>query len=144
MEKVVVDANVIITFLLPPTSDQERSKLERVKQLFNRIYNGNIEAYLPEIVLHETFYTLLGRRFPDTHLPTLCGTIAAILDWPGWALDESERAIILRAMDILQIDPKLEYSDAAIAARAEFHNAELATFDSRLAKAYGGNIWTRT
>lgn len=142
MTKILVDANVLITYITPPPTDLEARKQIRVRDLFHRIYRGEAEAILPEVVLHETFYTMLGPRFPDTELPILCSTIYGLLEWPGWAMDKDELSIYHRAIDILEEHPRLEFSDAVIAARAEAHDAVLATFDKGLADAYGGPRWS--
>lgn len=141
MDQVVVDSSVLITFLIAPTGELETRKHHQVIDLFRRIESVELTGLLPEVVLHETFYTLLGRRFPDTQLSVLCDVIARILHWHGWLLTDLERSIYLRALDILQQQPKLEFSDAVIAARAETHEATLATFDKRLAAAFAGPIW---
>lgn len=144
MEKVVVDTNVLIHFLTTPQSELESLKVEKVRRLLERIESGAISAILPEVVLHEMFYTLTGKRFPDTHLPTLAVIVATILDWPGWEFSELDLAVYHRAIEILLSDPRLEYSDAVIAARAEAHGAVLATFDKRLADTFGGTIWAES
>lgn len=138
---IVIDTNVLITFFAPAQTELEDGKFERVLQLFQQIETNKVRAIIPEVVLHETFYTLLGRRFPNTHLKNLCQGVSRLLVWPGWYFQPGDLEIYLRALEILEADPKLEFSDSVIAARAEAHDAELATFDRRLAKAYGGPVW---
>jgi predicted nucleic acid-binding protein len=103
-----------------------------------------VSAILPEITLHETFYTLLGSRFPDTQLLVLCDAISGLLAWQGWVFKSYDLEINLRALDILRQDASLEFSDSVIAARAEILGAELATFDKRLAANFTGTIWSET
>lgn len=142
MDEVVIDSSIIITFLIPPANEREANKLIHVTQLFQQIENGTITAVLPEVVLHETFYTLLGKRFPDVKLSPLCRAISTIIRWPGWQWKPQEQSINLRAIDILEAHPKLEFSDAVIAARAETYGAELATFDQGLLAVYDGPVWS--
>jgi predicted nucleic acid-binding protein len=139
---VVIDSNVLITFLTPPPTDLEAQKHHRVVGLFEKIESGEVRAILPEITLHETFYTLLGRRFPDTRLEELCDAIGGLVSWQGWSFHGYDLEICLRALDILQQDSKLEFSDSVIAARADILNAELATFDKRLAANFTGTLWS--
>jgi predicted nucleic acid-binding protein len=44
-------------------------------------------------------------------------------------------------LEIFAWEPRLEYSDSLVAARAESLDATLATFDRRLATAYPGAVW---
>lgn len=57
-------------------------------------------------------------------------------------MGEAEVDVLASALDMLEGNPMLEFSDAVNASRAKAHDAELATFDERLAKAYGGEIWS--
>lgn len=138
---IVIDTNIVITYLAPTREEIDSGKFTRVLRLFKLIETDEAKAIIPEVALHETFYTLLGKRFPDTDLVELSQTVSRFLAWPGWAMERVEIEIYLRAISILQTDPKLEFSDAVIAARAEAHGAELATFDRKLAEAFGGPIW---
>ena len=137
----MIDTNILITFFTSALTDLEEMKAKRVLSLFREIEAGDVRGLLPEVVLHEFFYVLLGSRYSHIELSTLCERVSGLLSWPGWRFESGDFDIYMRALDILQADPKLEYSDAVIAARAEAHGAELATFDRRLAKAYGGPIW---
>lgn len=138
---MVIDTNVLITFFAPAPSEIDDGKFESVVRLFEQIETNTVRAIIPEVVLHETFYTLLGHRFPETHLVNLSEGITRLLAWPGWVFQNGDLDIFLRAIEILKSDPKLEFSDSVIAARAEAHDAELATFDRRLAKVYTGAVW---
>lgn len=141
MIKYVIDTSVIITFLTTPPNEREKLKSNSARALFNQIESGECTAVLPEIVLHETFYTLLGPRFPDTDLNQLISVIGRMLQWPGWRFSEKELDVYSRALEVLQKTPSLEFSDSVIIARAEIQNCRLATFDRRMAKAFSGNTW---
>lgn len=138
---IVVDTNVILAALRQPvTSHDERHHHRQSAKLIGQISENSQRALMPEIVLHECFYVLVMRD-RDVSVDSFCELFRRMLEWPGWAMGSEETAIFTRAVDILQDNPKLEFSDAVIAARAEAHGAELATFDRRLAEAYGGPIW---
>lgn len=137
----MVDTNILITFFTSAPTELEEMKSKRVLSLFREIEAGTVRGLLPEVVLHEFFYVLLGSRYSHIELSTLCERVGGLLSWPGWQFASGEFDIYMRALDILQADPKLEFSDSVIAARAEAHGAALASFDRRLAKAYGGPLW---
>jgi predicted nucleic acid-binding protein len=102
---------------------------------------GDTHATLSEVVMHEVFYTMMSSRLRQLSLDDLCELMRSILAWPGWVFAAKEKTIYLRALEILQGHPKLEFSDSVIAARAESLDATLATFDLRLATAYPGAVW---
>lgn len=137
----MVDTNILITFFTSAPTELEELKSKRVLNLFREIEAGTVRGLLLEVVLHEFFYVLLGSRYSHIELSTLCERVGGLLSWPGWRFESGEFDIYMRALDILQADPKLEFSDSVIAARAEAHGAALASFDRRLAMAYGGPLW---
>lgn len=137
---IVIDTNVVLASVRKPVNSHDRRHHELATLLLGQIASGSQGAILPEIVMHECFYVLVMRD-GDVSVNSFCGLFRRMLAWPGWAMGKSEIGIYIRALDIVDNHPKLEFSDAVIAARAEAHDAELATFDRRLAKAYGGPIW---
>lgn len=135
-----LDTNVLVDFLFVPEDQSSSPRFKKVLTLFDAISSGSTQALLSEVVLHESFYVLVIRgKYIEPRM--FCEILREMLTWPGWAMDPAEMAIVSRAFEYLIETPKLELSDAIIAARAEAHGAELATFDKRLAQAYGGPIW---
>lgn len=137
---IVIDTNVILASLREPVTSHDERHHRGSTDLLGHIAANSQRAIVPEIVLHECFCVLVMRD-RDVSVDAFCSLIRRMLMWPGWAMRKEETAIFVRAVDILQANPKLEFSDAVIAARAEAHGAELATFDRRLAEAFGGPIW---
>lgn len=138
---ILIDTNVVLASIRQPVTPQDVPQHEMATSLFDKISTGETTALISEIVLHECFYVLVMR---DKSIATeeFCSLFRRLLTWAGWSLGDQEMNILRSALDILQDFPKLEFSDSVIAARAEFHDAELATFDSRLAKAFTGNMWS--
>ena len=137
---IVIDTNVILAALRQTVTPHDERHHRQASELLSQISENSQRALVPEIVLHECFYVLVMRD-RDVTVDSFCDLFRHMLEWPGWAMRNEETEILVRAVDILQTNPKLEFSDAVIAARAEAHGAELATFDRRLAEAYGGPIW---
>lgn len=137
---IFLDTNVVVDYLHSQSSLSDTPRMEAVYGLFADIEAGREKALVSEVVLHECFYVLVMRLKVAT-VPSFCAAFRDILSWSGWAINVSEMSIFRSALDILEAHPKLEFSDAAIAARAWAHDAKLATFDSRLADAYGGTRW---
>lgn len=140
---IVIDTNIILASIRQPVTVADQDHHSRATQLLGQIAAGTTQALVPEIVLHECFYVLVMRD-GQLSVDDFCSLFRRFLDWPGWAMGTLEMDIFMHALDIVQAHPKLEFSDAVIAARAEVHDAELATFDQRLAKAFDGTIWTGT
>lgn len=138
---ILIDTNYLIDFILPPFDASAKSRNHKATALMLGIEDGRYQAIIPEVVLHECFYVLVTKvRAID--VPTFIELFQSILQYRGWQLGADQLAIYLRALNILQAHPKLEFSDSIITARAEAYGAELATFDKRMAKAYAGPIWT--
>lgn len=137
---ILIDTNFLVEFILPPFDAAAKARQHKATRLFIAIEQGISQAIVPEVVLHECFYVLV-QRLKVIDEPTFIEIFRSIFQYPGWRMDSLEMAIFLRALDYLESHPKLEFSDAVIAARADVHDAELATFDQRLAKAFGGTIW---
>lgn len=137
---ILIDTNYLVDFILPPFDAEGESHSQKAKMLLSGIEAGHYRAIIPEVVFHECFYVLVT-RLKVIDVPTFFELFQSILQYRGWHLPEEDLAIYLRALSIVLAEPKLELSDALIAARAEAYGAELATFDSQLAKVYSGNIW---
>lgn len=140
---ISIDTNVLIAFLVPPSTDLDVAQQTKANAVLEAVSNGTTRAIVSEIVLHESYYVLVMRG-EMLSVNEFCEIFRDILSWPGWAIDERELGIYFRGLELVEAHPKLEFSDAVIAARAEHHEAQLATFDRRLAKAYGGTIWAES
>lgn len=138
---ILIDTNYLVDFILPPFDVTAESRNQKATVLMLGIEDGRYRAIIPEVVLHECFYVLVA-KLQSIDVPTFFDLFQSILQYRGWQLTTEDLDVYLRALAILLAHPKLEFSDAVIAARAEAYGAELATFDKRLAKAYGGPIWT--
>lgn len=138
---ILIDTNYLVDFILPPYDAAAESRHSEAKALLSGIESGTYSAILTEVVLHECFYVLVT-RLKSIDVPTFSELFQSILQYRGWQIGRDQLTVYLRALEIIQTHPKFELSDSIIAARAEAHDAELATFDTRLAQAYTGRLWS--
>lgn len=138
---VVIDTNVVVEFLHAQMSTPTNDQQVRAITLFRNLEVGAIEGILPEVVLHECYLVLVLRNNKLT-TPEFFKVFDEMLSWPCWLMDSQEISIYGRALEYLSHSPKLEFSDAVIAARAETYGAELATFDQGLLAVYDGPVWS--
>lgn len=140
---ILVDSNILIDLFVQPSDHHGKTRLAVIYPLMRKIEAGEVEAYVPEVVLHECFYVLV-LRLRIIEPVEYCRAFASILRFPGWMMSSQELSVYMRAIDILENRPSLRFSDAVIAARAEAYGAELATFDQRLLAIYDGPRWQST
>lgn len=139
---ILVDSSVLLCLITIPTTPEDVEMKRRAKALFSAIETGTTRAAIAEIVLHEFCYVSGSKRLNRLGAQEQCDFLRSLLEWPGWVFPPGEKSIFHSAIDILESYPRLEFSDAVIAARAEALNADLATFDARLARAYSGTVWS--
>jgi len=60
--------------------------------------------------------------------------VRSLISLEGFRFERDEKQLFLRALEIYEANPKLEYSDSVVAARVEALGIPLATFDKRLGK----------
>lgn len=138
---VLIDTNVVVDYLYSRNTDPLNPLQTRAVSLFTNLELGLQTGILPEVVIHECYLVtvLRNERLSSSEF---CGVFDEILSWPCWLMDSFEIGVYGRALDYLDQYPKLEFSDAVIAARAEAWGAELATFDRDLLAVYDGPVWS--
>jgi len=125
MQRVVVDANVFLSFMVH-RNDRQR---EAAKALFAKAEDGELGAILPQFVVFEIVYVLQSAYdIRDEQLPTLTRDLVAL---PGVQLvDECP----WRRVFELWPRPFPSLADAAIVAIASANRYDaVATFDRKLA-----------
>lgn len=140
---ILVDTNFLVDFILPPYDSGAAVRHDRATTLLIGIEDGRLPAIMPEVVFHECFHVLVT-RLKVIDVSTFYQIFRSILQYPGWRNSQEDLGNFVRALEIVVELPKLELSDAIIVARAEFHNAELATSDKRMAAFYSGPIWAES
>jgi predicted nucleic acid-binding protein len=126
VRRVVVDANVLLSFIL----DRDEKQRAAAKALLLRAAEGDLVAIVPQFVIFEVVYVLQSTyRIPTTALNPMMRDLIGL---PGLLLiDECPWK---RVIDVWP-DPLPSLADAAIAAVASTNRYDaVATFDRKLAK----------
>lgn len=107
MRDRVIDANVIMRFLLADHPDQS----ERSKALFTRLRDGTETAFLPEIVVCDTVWTLQSfYKWPTDRIRRFIEDLVTLR-----GIRMARRPIVLQAL-YLFAEQDIDFSDALIAA----------------------------
>lgn len=125
MTGIVVDTNVLVSYLVEREPDQQR----RADRLIRRAVDGEIEAVLPQIVTTELVFVLANLY--NQPAGEVADILRDLLSLPGIrTLDE------LDWQTVLALWPKRipSFADAAVAAVARRHRLAVATFDRSFVK----------
>lgn len=141
---IFLDANVILSLLTEPTSDETRRMKEIAREIFRSVEAGQEEVTTSEVVIHEVCYILASRKHYMQSPDHIAAYLFDILLLPGFKLNQAERAVYLRALERFAEHPKLGFADAVIATRAELQGLSLATFDEYLASMPFVTRWIPT
>ena len=130
---IFIDANILLRYTTEPESPEVARMQSAAMSLFELVETGELTVTTSEVVLHETCYVLTSHRQYGYSVSEVAPELAAILAWPGFVFPGDDKAIYLRALDLWEQHPKLDFSDSVIAARCERAGHELATFDRHFA-----------
>lgn len=130
---IFLDANVILSFLTEPTSDEARRMKQIARGIFRSVAAGQEEVTTSEVVIHDVCSILASRKHYVQSPSQVATYLTDILTLPGFKLKQAERAVYLRALERFGENPKLGFADAVIATHAEQQGFSLATFDEYLA-----------
>jgi predicted nucleic acid-binding protein len=138
---IFLDANVILRYLVDPTTPAAQAMQEIATALFEAVEQGREDVTTTEVVLHEVAYVLASKKHYNVSVSDIAAYLAPILRMPGVKLPRGEKRLYLHALDIYVGHPKREFADAIIAARAERLGIPLATFDEDLARLPTVSRW---
>lgn len=130
---ISLDANVFLSFLTEPTSDETREMKHIAGRIFRAVAAGQEEVTTSEVVLHEVCYILISKKHYMRSPDQVVTYLTDLLMLPGFKLQQGERSVYLRALERFAEHPKLGFADALIATHAEQQGLPLATFDEYLA-----------
>lgn len=126
---IFVDANVFLRYLTPAATPADLPRKTQARSLFDRLQTGDVLATTSEVVLHEVSFILGSSKHYGHTAATIAPQLSAMIQWPGFVFPMTDKAVYVRALEIWERRPVLEFSDAVIAARCERSGHELATFD---------------
>ena len=126
---IFLDANIFLR-QLTSSSDEATVPLEKLAlDLFERVELNDLDVTTSEVVIHEVCFILSSPRQYGLEPADFISDLAYLLSLAGMRFPRGDQATYLRALDLYLERPKLEFSDAVIAARSEAAGHDLATFD---------------
>jgi len=138
---IFLDANVFLRHLTPPGTKEDVTRKAIARYLFERLASGELIATTSEVVIHEVCYVLSSPRQYGRSAAEIVPALLALLQLPGFRLTQADREVYVRAFELWNELPKLEFSDSVIAARCERAGHNLATFDGHFAAISSRSLW---
>ncbi len=126
---IFVDTNVFLRYLTPAATSADLPRKAQARGLFDRLQTGDVLATTSEVVLHEVSFILGSSKHYGHAAATIAPQLSAIIQWPGFVFPMTDKAVYVRALEIWEQRPVLEFADSVIAARCERFDHELVTFD---------------
>ena len=117
MNKLLVDTNVVLRYLLRDNEEQA--------QLAKKLIEGG--AFLLPEVLMETSHVL--RSFYRVDRQSIATQLLIVLDW----VEMERKNVMIRAVEIFA-ETNLDFVDCILIAYHELENVEVFTFDKKLNK----------
>ena len=117
MNKLLVDTNVVLRYLLRDNEEQA--------QIAKELIEGG--AFLLPEVLMETSHVL--RSFYEVDRQNIATQLLIVLDW----VEMERKAVMIRAVEIFA-KTKLDFVDCILVAYHELENVEVFSFDKKLNK----------
>lgn len=131
---IFLDANIFLRYLVHAASPQEEKMQEIASRIFDAVDRGEESVTTTEMVIHEVCFVLGSSKQYGYPVEDIVFMLSGILNLPGFWLPRGEKQIYLDALEVFRSHPKLEFSDAVIAIRAQRAGLQLATFDRALAQ----------
>lgn len=131
---IYLDTNILLRFLVVPETPLDIESNAIAAELFASVERGEVQITTSEVVLHEFCGVMTSRAQYGRTVTETISKLRPLFSLPGFRFPSGDKAIYLRALDIYEANPKLEFADSVIAARAERLGVPLATFDERLGK----------
>lgn len=106
---IFLDANVILRYLVAPSTPEIRRMAEIARALFEAVERGDEEITTAEVVLHEVAYVLAAKTHYNLPVPIVTGNLRALLCLPGFRLPRGQKRLYLHALDLWEAHPKLGF-----------------------------------
>ena len=139
---IFLDTNIFLRLLTAASNPATTRMKEQVRQLFDDIEDGSVDAITSELVLHEVFYVLVSKHWYSLSTADAIRAVQPLLRNRSLQIRAGDKSVVMRALDIWEANPKLEFADSVIAARCEANEWELATFDEALGTMTNLRRWS--
>jgi predicted nucleic acid-binding protein len=131
---IFLDTNLFYRHFVAAQTPAEKREQSIATALFEAVERGELEVTTSEVVIHEFCRLMTGLSLYNENAVDFLAAFASILNLHHFKLPPGDKAVYLRAFEILTARPSLGFPDSVIAARAEKLDIPLATFDKRLAR----------
>ncbi len=125
---VVIDANIIIRYFVAEPKEQYEKSVE----FFDKVYIGEAECEIDEVILAETIYILL-KVYKASRIEIVDG-INALLEYKSIGM--ARGGSIKEALSIFA-SSSIDFADALLCARSKIERVEIFSFDRDIAKCMG-------
>lgn len=112
-----VDTNIIIRYLVRPSTPADHARHHACMALFQRIEAGQEQVTTTEVVIAEVLYVLTSRRQYNLSHPDAAARVRPIITLRG--LKIPHKRVYLRALDLVSTHNPLDFEDAMIVAHME-------------------------
>ena len=112
-----VDTNVILRYLVRPSTPADQARHHACINLFQRIKAGQEHVTTTEAVIAEVLYVLTSRRQYHLSHPDAAARVRPIIALRGLKL--AHKRVYLRALDLFSAHTSLDFEDAIIIAHME-------------------------
>jgi predicted nucleic acid-binding protein len=136
-----LDANIFLRFFTqsPDPKNQRRSDIAKV--LIGAVSRGEVLATTSEVVLHEVAFVLGSKNQYGLKTDEILDCLKFAVRLNGLRFSREDRWCYERALEILESHPRIQFSDAVIAARCEHREHTLATFDKHFSRFDSLQLW---
>jgi predicted nucleic acid-binding protein len=117
MSDPFVDTNLFVRFV----AKDDPAKLTATAALFQQVEAGTVTLRAPDTVIADAVYVLCSPNIYNLSRLHVRNELAALLELPH--LRAHNRRILLRALDIFAVSPRLDFGDAMIVATMERRQA---------------------
>src|SRR5215218_6712914 len=112
-----VDTNIIIRYLVSPTTPADQTRHQACVNLFRRINDGQEHVTTTEAVIAEVLFVLTSRRQYNLSHHDAAARVRPIITLRS--LKISHKRVYLRALDLFSTYNFLDFEDAIIIAQME-------------------------
>jgi len=128
MKTVIVDANIILRFLVKDND----SYFERSNALFKKVSEGKVQIYISPLIIAEVIWVLykiykINKSDITEKLSNLISNNSVII---------KEKSIVLKSLKDFSDKNNISFPDAYIANTSIDNNMEIYSFDKALLSAY--------
>lgn len=138
---IFLDANIFLRFFTQSPDPENQRRGEIAKALIGAISRGEIHATTSEVVLHEVEYVLGSDKQYGLTKAQILDCLKFAIGLSGLRFSREDRWCYERALEMLEAYPPLRLSDSIIAARCEYHEHILATFDTHFDRVDSVQRW---